>query len=239
MAAPAAPAKGRPPKAPPRNATLAAYAAVCLALCAGVVVFMAPRGFVFLGERLEPLLGVGLAAAAVLAGAYGAFAAQERRVLPGALAAAALLSPAVDARAPLERLPAYLAAAVLFILYLEFALLHAKVARLSRLPRAHVTTAGQAREVELQATAGRIAGSWPTPLGMALGLVLACLALQLGLAAAAPPALGRSLEMNGPFGLGLAAALLLGGLAGYVFLVRLPRERRVAPQREDEPAAQG
>lgn len=227
-----APAKA----APPANVTLAGYAAACLAGCAALVVLAAPRGFVLLGARLDLPLTLGLAAAAVLAGAWAAFSARERRVLLGAVLAAALLSPGVDARLPLDRLPLALAAAVLFILYAEFALLHAKVARLSRLPRAHLTTSGQAREVELQSTAGRIAGSWPTPLAMALGLLLACVALQQGLAAIAPPALGQSVELRGAFGLGLSAALVLGGLAAYVALVRLPKERREAPQREDDAA---
>ena len=225
------PAKAAEAKRGP--ATLAVYATVCLAACAGLLVFEAPRGFVVLGQRLDPPFALGLAALAVVAGAWGAFRARERALLGGAVLAAGLLSPAVDARLPLERLPLHALAAVLFVLYLEFAMLHAKVARLSRLPRAHVTTAGQAREVELHATAGRIAGSWPTPLAMAFGLVLLSVGVQLALAAIAPPAVGQSLELRGPFGLGLAAAVVLGGLGAWVALVRIPREQREAPARED------
>lgn len=232
-AAPAPPAKAAKAEAP-RNTTLAVYAAVCLAACAGLLVFAAPRGFVVLGTRLDLPYALGLAGAAVLIGAWGAFAARERRLLPAAVLAAALLSPAVDARLPLDRLPLHFAAAVAFILFLEFAVLHAKVARLSRMPRAHLTTGGQAREVELHATAGRIASSWPTPMAMAVGLVLGCIAVQQGLAAVLPAQLGQSLELRGAFGLGLSAVLVLGGLGAYVALVRLPRERREAPEREDE-----
>lgn len=224
-------------KAPERrDNTFAGYAAACLAGCAALLVFAAPQGFVVLGSKLDLPVALGLAAAAVLAGAWAAFQARERRLFLGAVVAAALLSPAVDPRLPLERLPLHFAAALAFILYLEFAMLHVKVAKLSRLPRAHVTTGGQAREVELHATAGRIAGSWPVPLGMAVGVVLACMVVQQGLAAIAPPALGQSVELRGAFGLGLSAALVLGGLAAYVALVRLPKERREAPQREDDAA---
>lgn len=191
---------------------MALPAVVCLALAAGALGLGLPRGFALGGVPLGLPLQAALSAAAVAVGAWGAFSARAGRVGVATLAAAALLVPGVDARAPLERLPLYLAAAVLFLLYAELALLHARIARLAALPRAHVTQVGQARETDLRSTAGRIAGSWPVPLALAvllLGLAVLAQALLQGLA---PPALGRGVELRGPFGLALGGVLLLGPL---------------------------
>lgn len=218
--------------------SLAVYSIACLVACEALLFFLLPRGFSLGGQRLDITIQLALLAAALAAGAWGALGATARRAALGGLAAALLLTPAYDPRAPVERLPGYLAAAALLLLHVEFGLLHARVARLSAMPRAHLTQVGQQREVELSATAGRIAASWPTPLALAAALIGACLALQLGLGAIAPAAIGQSIEMRGPFGLGLAAVLLMGGLGLYVALVRLPRERATAPAREDEGATE-
>lgn len=220
-----------------RASGMAGPAVGCLAAALGLLYLVLPRGFALGGAPLDPPVQLALMGAALALGAWTAFSGQETRVFLGALGAALLVSPAYDPRAPLDRLPAYLAVAALFLLYVEFALLHAKVTRLSKLPRAHLTQVGKAREVELSATAARIAGSWPVPLGMALGLVALCLGLQAALAGALPPQVGQSLEMRGPFGLGLVGAAVLGGLGAYVALVRIPKERAAAPARADEPAA--
>jgi hypothetical protein len=163
----------------------------------------------------QALLTVG----ALAAGASGALSAQPRRVLLGALVAAALLAPAADARLPLSRLPFELLAAVLFILFVELALLHAKVARLATLPRAHMTQLGQSREVELRATAHRIVGAWPKALAGALALLGLGVGLQLLLGAQDGAPWG-SLEARGPFGLALAAVVVVG-LAGFAGWRRL------------------
>ncbi|MCA1812580.1 MAG: hypothetical protein LC624_01360, partial [Halobacteriales archaeon] len=122
-------------------------------------------------------------------------------------------APAYDPRAPLERWPLYVGCAALFLLHVEFGALHARVERLGKLPRAHVTQVGQAQEVELAATARRIAEGWPAPLLLAMALVGAMMAVQLALAGIAPRALGQSVELRGAFGLALAGCLVLGALA--------------------------
>lgn len=203
-------------------------ALACLALALGVLFLALPRGFTLGGQRLELPVQLALMGGAFLAAAWGDLSGRDGRVLLGHLAAIAMLSPAYDPRAPLERLPAYLAVAVLLLLSAEFGLLHAKVARLAKLPRAHVTQAGKAREVELQATASRIAASWPTPLALGLGIVGLALAVQLLLAGAAPAALGQSVEANGPFGLVFSAVLVMGGLGLYAVRRRLPRVAEAA-----------
>jgi hypothetical protein len=210
---------------------MAVPSALCLAALAALLVLLLPRGFVLGGQRLDLPVELALAAGAVLAGSWGAFSAREGRILLGSVLAAALLSPAYDPRAPAERWPLYLAMGALFLLHVEFALLHAKMTRLARLPRAHVTQVGKARELELHATANRIAESWPTPLATAAGLVLLMLGLQLLLAALAPRALGESLELRGPFGLALAGMTLLALLAALAV-----RRRGAQPSPGPSPA---
>jgi uncharacterized membrane protein YgcG len=182
----------------------------CLAVAEGILYVALPRGFAIGGQRLDLIFQLALMGGALAAGAWAAFSGKQRRVLLGGVLALALLAPAYDPRAPLERLPAYLAAAILVLLFLEFALLNAKMAKLAKLPRAHVTQGSQAREVDLRATAARIAQSWPVPLGAGVVVLLGMVGLQQLIAAVAPRALGDSVEMRGPFGLGLAAMALLG-----------------------------
>jgi hypothetical protein len=196
---------------------MALPSAACLALCALLLLVALPRGFVLLGAPLGLPVGLALCAGAVALGTLGAALARERAVLWGSLGAALLLAPAYDPGAPLARWPVYVAAAALFVLHVEFAALHARVERLARLPRAHVTQVGRATEVELAATARRIAQGWPVPLASGGLLLAAMLGLELGLASVAPRALGQSVELHGPVGLGLAGAVVLAALGALAW----------------------
>jgi hypothetical protein len=131
----------------------------------------------------------------------------------GAIVSLALLSPAYDPRWRLEAVPAYFLAGALFVLFLEFGLLNAKIARLAKLPRAHVTQEGRTHEIALHTTASRIAASWPTSLALGIGLLGGIAALQLALAAGLPPAPGASVEARGPFGFALVGAIVLALVA--------------------------
>jgi hypothetical protein len=229
------PSSGAPKEAAPRErpSGMAVPSAICLALAAGLLFLTLPRGFALGGTPLDLPVQGALMGLAVLAGAWGAFQARERRVALGSGLALLLLLPAYDPRAPVERLPAYLGVALLFLLHLEFALLHAKVARLARMPRAHLTHAGQRREVELATTASRIAASWPTNLALAGGLVLLALGLQVGLGNVAPPQVGQSVEWRGPFGLALAGAVVLGATGAFAWV----RAQRASAGDAASPAA--
>lgn len=191
---------------------MAGPAALCLVLGIALLALALPRGLT-LGPAALPLAAqAALLGGALAAGLWAVLSARPGRVALGALLALALLAPAHDPRLAPERLPLYLGAAVLLLLAVEFGLLHAKIARLAALPRAHVAREGAARELDLRATASRIAGSWPAPLALGLVALGAAFAIQHGFAALAPPALGESVEARGPFGLALAAALVLAAL---------------------------
>lgn len=220
----------RVPAPKPPSHGLAIGSALMLVAAVGALLFALPGGLRFGGQALDTPMQAVLLGGALVAGLWGAFSARDGRVLLGFLVAAALLAPAYDPRAPLDRMVLYVVAAVLFVLAAEFGLLHAKVARLAAMPRAHVTQVGKAREVELSATAGRIAGSWPAPLAAALGILGLAVGLQLALGAVAPPALGESVELRGPFGVALAGVVVLGALAAWAVRRSRPTPAAAAPQ---------
>jgi hypothetical protein len=204
---------------------------LCLALALGALRFALPHGLAVGGIPLPLPFEGALLLGAFAAGAYGAVSAREGRVLLGAVVGLALLAPAADPRLPVERLPMYLAAAVLYLLHVEFALLNAKMARLAKLPRAHVAHVGRKREVELRATAQRIAGSWPAPLAAAASLLVVAVLLQGALASVGPPP-ADSVEMRGPFGLVLMASAVLGTLGVVAWRRSGPRAAAPAPREQ-------